>query len=279
MVCALFGRPWKPWNTADYLSFEAHINFTPPAGGGVPATPASYVTDTGAGYPHAVTQSNSTFNEGWKLNGTGTTNTYTGSAKLQGTSGPKADARYMTWIGMSGKSGQTIKTYSWTLGTRTPSSYNTLTAGAYSVHLVVGSPSTTNATYSGTIATQSSTQTWTAQQSTGVQWIDINLVANVGSDGFLVINDPGNVDDRLCFIEVWAVPIAPTSLSATLSGQGATLSWTDNSDNEAGFVVDRATNSAFTQGLNSFSAPAHSGSNPATYTDSGSLGRAGFGSY
>jgi regulation of enolase protein 1 (concanavalin A-like superfamily) len=51
-----------------------------------------------------------------------------------------------------------------------------------------------------------------------------------------------------------AVPAAPSGASATaISPSQINLSWVDNSDNETGFAVDRATNSAFTAGLTSFS--------------------------
>jgi fibronectin type 3 domain-containing protein len=47
-----------------------------------------------------------------------------------------------------------------------------------------------------------------------------------------------------------AAPAAPTSLSATaISSSQIDLTWTDNSGNETGFVVEEATDSAFTGGL------------------------------
>jgi FtsP/CotA-like multicopper oxidase with cupredoxin domain len=50
-----------------------------------------------------------------------------------------------------------------------------------------------------------------------------------------------------------AVPTAPSNLRATATRQGntasVTLTWQDNSNNEGGFTVQRATNSAFTTGL------------------------------
>jgi fibronectin type III domain protein len=51
-----------------------------------------------------------------------------------------------------------------------------------------------------------------------------------------------------------AVPLAPSGLggSAVRSGKRAniTLNWTDNSNNETGFTIERATNATFTVGLN-----------------------------
>lgn len=47
-----------------------------------------------------------------------------------------------------------------------------------------------------------------------------------------------------------ATPAAPSNLSAvTLSKNQVSLTWTDNSNNETGFSVDRASNSSFTSGL------------------------------
>src|SRR5262249_55465602 len=47
-----------------------------------------------------------------------------------------------------------------------------------------------------------------------------------------------------------ATPAAPSGLSATAaSSSQINLTWADNSANESGFVVERATNSAFTAGL------------------------------
>src|SRR5262249_30085310 len=47
-----------------------------------------------------------------------------------------------------------------------------------------------------------------------------------------------------------AAPAAPTNLAATaVSPAQVNLTWADNSANETGFVVERATNSSFTAGL------------------------------
>jgi predicted phage tail protein len=45
------------------------------------------------------------------------------------------------------------------------------------------------------------------------------------------------------------VPAAPTSLALTVINRQVRLNWTDNSNNEAGFTIQRATNAAFTTGL------------------------------
>jgi len=61
-------------------------------------------------------------------------------------------------------------------------------------------------------------------------------------------------------------PKAPTSLSAAATSSSAiSLSWTDTSNNETGFSIERCTGA----GCNSFSAVAQVGANVATYSNSG----------
>jgi len=70
----------------------------------------------------------------------------------------------------------------------------------------------------------------------------------------------------------YAVPTAPSNLSGSAVRNGATdtvtLNWVDNSDNESGFLIQRAVNSAFTLSVNSFSAAA----NAATFSQQASRG-------
>ena len=59
-------------------------------------------------------------------------------------------------------------------------------------------------------------------------------------------------------------PAAPSNLRATAVAQtSVALAWNDNSDNEDGFLIQRATNNGFSQGLTSFSA----GANATAFTD------------
>ncbi|MCA9983646.1 MAG: multicopper oxidase domain-containing protein, partial [Anaerolineales bacterium] len=51
---------------------------------------------------------------------------------------------------------------------------------------------------------------------------------------------------------VGVAPPAPTDLALALAGDMVTLTWTDNSINETGFVIERATDAAFTTGIRSF---------------------------
>ena len=61
-----------------------------------------------------------------------------------------------------------------------------------------------------------------------------------------------------------SAPTAPTNLTFVLqAGPQGQLNWTDNSNNETGFTVQRATNNTFTTGLTSFNV----GANITTYTD------------
>ena len=67
-------------------------------------------------------------------------------------------------------------------------------------------------------------------------------------------------------------PAAPTKLTATGSAPSSnpptvSLTWRDNSDNETGFTIQRATNSGFTNGLTTITV----GANVTTYTDTAVL--------
>lgn len=62
-----------------------------------------------------------------------------------------------------------------------------------------------------------------------------------------------------------AAPAAPSGLTATAaSGTQVNLAWADNSGNETGFIVERATNAAFTAGLTSLTT---TGQDVTTYAD------------
>jgi fibronectin type 3 domain-containing protein len=63
-----------------------------------------------------------------------------------------------------------------------------------------------------------------------------------------------------------SAPAAPTNLSATaVSSTQINLTWSDNSSNETGFVVERATDSGFTAGLTT----ANLGANATSYSATG----------
>jgi hypothetical protein len=86
--------------------------------------------------------------------------------------------------------------------------------------------------------------------------------ADVGSSDFLAID---NVSIQSASANPVLPPAAPSALSAAVSSTAVSLLWTDNATNETGFVLERATNSAFTAGLTSFNLAA----NTTSYNDTG----------
>src|SRR5262245_23679220 len=62
-----------------------------------------------------------------------------------------------------------------------------------------------------------------------------------------------------------SVPPAPENLSAAVAGASVALTWVDRSTNETGFVLERATDAAFTAGFTTFNL----GANVTAYTDEG----------
>jgi PA14 domain/Fibronectin type III domain len=67
-------------------------------------------------------------------------------------------------------------------------------------------------------------------------------------------------------VSVVVLTPAPGNLTATAtSGNSVNLAWVDNSTNETGFTIDRATNASFSAGLSTFVV----GPNVVAYTDSG----------
>jgi len=69
--------------------------------------------------------------------------------------------------------------------------------------------------------------------------------------------------DMMRSIAIAVPPRAPSNLVATVRGRRATLTWTDNSLSETGFLIQRAEDASFTIGLTTFTV----GPNVATYTD------------
>ncbi len=84
----------------------------------------------------------------------------------------------------------------------------------------------------------------------------------------LDFNSDGNSLPSNTVMITAAAPVTPSNLVVTASVISinmptVTLTWTDNSNNEAGFTIQRATNSGFTKGLTTFTV----GPNVNTYTD------------
>jgi FtsP/CotA-like multicopper oxidase with cupredoxin domain len=85
----------------------------------------------------------------------------------------------------------------------------------------------------------------------------------------IAFNSDGNSLPSNTVMITMAAPAVPSNLAATASAAGISprtvrLTWADNSNNEAGFTIQRATNSGFTKGLTTFTV----GANTTTYTDS-----------
>jgi|GEM_PF-1983778 len=56
-------------------------------------------------------------------------------------------------------------------------------------------------------------------------------------------NSYGNDSDQVTYNKIAEIPAAPSGLTAVASGNNITLNWTDNSNNETNFVIDRAVGS------------------------------------
>jgi hypothetical protein len=55
--------------------------------------------------------------------------------------------------------------------------------------------------------------------------------------------------DMMHAVVIAVPPVAPSNLAVSVQGSKASLTWTDNANNESGFRIQRATNSTFTAGL------------------------------
>jgi FtsP/CotA-like multicopper oxidase with cupredoxin domain len=94
-----------------------------------------------------------------------------------------------------------------------------------------------------------------------------NMVGDVDTPGFPVINAASAYLGPLSVGQPPAAPADPSGLTAALqAGPGVLLSWTDNSVNETGFVVERADNGGAFVPIASPAAAAASGT-VVTYTD------------
>jgi hypothetical protein len=86
--------------------------------------------------------------------------------------------------------------------------------------------------------------------------------------------------DMMRPVVVYSKPFAPTNANAAAAPGGVNVTWTDQSKNETGFTVQRATNAQFTVGLTNFTAPPNNGpmANPGgvgmtvTFTDATAAG-------
>jgi fibronectin type 3 domain-containing protein len=130
--------------------------------------------------------------------------------------------------------------------------------------------------YDGTTLTVTETDTVTSKAAT--QSYTINISSTVGNNTAYVGFTAGTggltaTQDILTWTyspTSTTVPAAPSNLTATAaSGTEIDLTWTNNANNQTGFHIDRATDSAFTQNLATQSA----GATATSFVDSGlSLG-------
>ncbi len=102
------------------------------------------------------------------------------------------------------------------------------------------------------------TATWTATSANAGQALQLQVVANnflegPGANQQWQVPTLGLANATLT-MQPSGLPAAPSGLTATtVSANQVNLSWTDNSNNETGFVIDVATNSSFTTGLTTYS--------------------------
>jgi len=130
----------------------------------------------------------------------------------------------------------------------TPVANLTLTGSSSNTALVPDA----NIVFGGTGANRTVTITPAANQS-GTATITVTV-----SDG------AASASDTFTLTVSAVAPLAPRSLTASASGPGqATLAWTDGSDDESGFAIERR------QGMGEFTRVGTSGANVLTFTDTG----------
>jgi fibronectin type 3 domain-containing protein len=89
-----------------------------------------------------------------------------------------------------------------------------------------------------------------------VNYVDLGVSAgNTYTYYVTATSSTGQISSRSNSVSITtAAPVAPSGLTATAVNNGAsdtvTLNWADNSNNETGFTIQRATDTAFTSGLN-----------------------------
>jgi len=104
----------------------------------------------------------------------------------------------------------------------------------------------------------------------GAQTVNFKVAQNIGWGGVMLENGtPAKYSAvGVTLGTVTPPPAAPSNMIATASVLSmnpptVSLTWADNSNNEIGFLIQRATNTAFTAGLTTFTV----GANLTTYTD------------
>ncbi len=137
------------------------------------------------------------------------------------------------------------------------------------INLHSGDVFAVNMAYNGTDLTVTITDT--ATNASDTQVYPVNIPAFVGPAGYVGFTaGDGGITSTINILN-WTFtppaaqsPAAPTGLGATpASATSVTLTWTNNADNETGFLLDRALDSGFTTDLITQTLPA----TPDTFTD------------
>ncbi len=176
---------------------------------------------------------------------------YSGAADRNSVNAP--DQRYDTFIETQYQSGN----YSWEIG---------LPNGTYTVKIVAGDPDN----YSGHtyVYDAEGTNVVSGTPTSGNRFISGTASISVSDGRLTITNGTGAQNNKIAFIEITpstgTVNAAPTNLVATpASNTGVDLRWTDWSDGETGFVIERKT------GAGSWTQIATTLPNARTYLDSG----------
>ncbi len=202
--------------------FHAFINFQPTNS----SVPAGYVADAGASYG-----SRNGMTYGWDSSRTGETRDRNSSTS--------PDQRYDTLVRMGSAS-------RWDLS---------VANGQYAVRVVAGDPSEWDNLYRINVEGQTAIN---GNASSAQRWLEKTITVAVSDGKLTVTSGGGAVDNRLAFLDITAVapapdpnvrPAAPTNLTATkYSTSGVTVAWTDASNNETGFKIERKTGTGGTWG-------------------------------
>ena len=197
-----------------FAPWSINVNFQTPE---APSVPAGYRSDVGATYglrPNGATYGFATSIAGEAIN----------------RNDPRSpDERYDAFIYLRGEQ------QTWQV--KVPE------AGTYRVRVVAGDPKVFNSVIriaaEDVIAVEGTT---TSAQ----RWFDGTTTVNVNDGALTLTSAPGAVNNKLCFVEIARVdpPAAAPALASApvarpVSITTNTVTWSDNSDNEAGFRIER----------------------------------------
>ena len=189
-------------------AFSALINFQP-AGA---KAPQGYVADTGAVFGNR----GNGLSFGWNA---------TNNNAVDRNSGRSPDQRYDTFAQMQ-KNGN----FTWEIA---------LPSGTYNVRPVAGDPASVDAFYH--ILAEGRNVVFGRPSTPYQHWVGGNMPVVV-TDGRLTLSSGDSaVNNKICFVEITkAAPTVPGGLvAAAVSPRQVNLAWTDNANNEDGFVLER----------------------------------------